>query len=71
MEVTKVKITRNYVFNKRVYKKGSEFYVSDAYRNINSSIDCSDIFDADGNRICFIKGHWFDFAGKKLFLKID
>ena len=72
MEVTKVKITRDYALpGKGVYFKGDVFYVSGVYRKENSTVNISDLYDSDGAFIGNIDGHWFDFASKTLFERVE
>ena len=71
MEVTKVEITRDYALpGKGVYFKGDVFYVSEKYRQTNSTRDISALYDSDGAFIGNIDGHWFDFANKTLFIRV-
>lgn len=71
MEVTRVKITRDYALLDGVHFKGSVFYISKIYRKQNSTRDVSDVYDFEGSFIGSINGHWFDFADKTLFVKSE
>lgn len=67
MEVTKIKITRDYALFNNVYFCGDEFYASSTYRKSGSTIDVSDIYKDSGEFIGEIRGYWFDYANKTLF----
>lgn len=71
MEVTKVRLTRDYVLPGGVYFKDSIVYVSAIYRRENSTVDIANLYDSDGAYVGDIKGHWFDFADKTLFVKVE
>jgi len=71
MEVTKVIITRNYSLFQKMFFEGTVFYITTPYRRGSSTIDESDVFDEEGKLLGTIRGHWFDFANKTLFKKVD
>jgi hypothetical protein len=71
MEVTEIRITRNYSLADQVCFKSTLLFASGIYRNPNSTIDWCDLYNSSGVKICSIKGYWFDYAGKELFEKVN
>lgn len=67
MNVTKLEIIKDFILNDKVRFAGNYVYVSDIYRMNLSTVDISDVYDADGNKIGRISGHWFDFGGGDIF----
>ena len=68
MEVVKVTLSRDYSMFDMVMFKGSILYVTKStYRENNSSVGRTKVFNEDGRLLGTFIGYWFDFAGKTLF----
>jgi len=69
MEVKKVATTRNYEMFDKVWFTGSIFYVTtETYREGHSTDDRTKVYDDKGELIGTLRGYWFDFANKDLFI---
>ena len=71
MEVTEIRITRNFEIAGKVVFKSTLLFASALYRDANFTEGMSDLYNFAGEGIGTIRGHWFDFAGGDLFEKVS
>ena len=65
MNVTKVKTTRDCALFKKVWLKGTFFYITPPYREGRSTVDWADVFSYNTYELLGqINDHWFDFENK-------
>ena len=70
--VEKIKLKKDYALFDKVFFEGEEFYVTPPYRHDDSTtMEMSDMFDTDGEKLGEIKGHYFDFDKREAFERVD